>query len=302
VFFPPFQFPTAPQPTRHAGFTGPEAKPGVQWPTADCQTSTRSALGANTLVMGKYALIVAGLLVTSQAVAQSRVDRVPETSPEPQLPLKPTPSNEVSDAPERTRSTPELILPPAEPATRLVPGATDSDSLTGHLLPNASIGYTAGFGNIDSSISTHDSLASGATIGIGIGYGVSRNVELGLAASLAPLSGGNSCTTCEGRLTDALLYVGYHLVQGTKFDPWVRFGVGVAGLHLTGAAKNFDYVGLSWANVMFGGDWYASKYIGFGPVLSCALQSYLHTPADRSVSVAERLTVGLRFTFDVNGH
>jgi len=39
--------------------------------------STRTALGANTLRMGKYALVVAGLLVTSHAVAQSRVDRVP---------------------------------------------------------------------------------------------------------------------------------------------------------------------------------------------------------------------------------
>jgi len=251
--------------------------------------------------MGKYALVVAGLLVTSQAVAQSRVDRVPETSPEPQLPLKPTPSNEVSDAPERPRSTPELIVPPAEPSTRLVPGASDSDSLTGHLLPSASIGYTTGYGNIDSAISTRDSLASGATIGIGVGYGVSRNVELGVSASLAPLSGGNSCSACKGRLTDALLYVSYHLVQGARFDPWVRFGVGPAELHLSGNGKDFDYVGLTWANVTFGGDWFASKYIGFGPVLSCALQSYLHTPADRSASVAERLTIGMRVTFDVNG-
>ena len=265
------------------------------------QASTRTALGANTLRMGKYALIVAGLLVTSQAVAQSRVDRVPETSPEPQLPLKPTPSNEASDAPEQPRSKPELIVPPAEPSTRLVPGASDSDSLTGHLLANASIGYTSGYGNIDSAISTRDSLASGATIGIGVGYGVSRNVELGASASLAPLSGGNSCTKCEGRLTDALLYVSYHLVQGTRFDPWVRFGVGAAGLHLSGSGKDFDYLGLSWANVMFGGDWYASKNIGFGPILSCALQSYLHTPADRSASVAERLTIGIRVTFDMNG-
>jgi hypothetical protein len=90
-------------------------------------------------------------------------------------------------------------------------------------------------------------------------------------------------------------------VQGTRFDPWVRFGVGVAGLHLAGSGKDFDYLGLSWANLMFGGDWYASKSIGFGPVLSCALQSYLHVPADRSASVAERLTIGMRVTFDVNG-
>jgi len=265
------------------------------------QASTRSALGANTLRMVKYPLVVAGLFVTSHAVAQSRVDRVPETSPEPQLPIRPTPSNEVSDAPERPRSTPELIVPPAEPAIRLVPGASDSDSLTGHMLLSTAIGYTAGYGNIDSAISTRDSLASGATIGIGVGYGVSRNVELGVSASLAPLSGGSLCTTCEGKLTDALLHVSYHLVQGTRFDPWVRFGVGVAALHLTGTGKDFDYVGLSWANVMFGGDWYASKHIGFGPVLSFALQSYLHTPSDRSISVAERLTIGMRVTFDLNG-
>jgi hypothetical protein len=251
--------------------------------------------------MGKHALVLAGLLVTSLAAAQSRVDRVPETSPQSQLPLTPAPSDEVNDAPKRPRSAPELITPPAEPSTRLVAGAPDSDSLTGHLLPYASIGYTTGYGNIDSTISTRDTLASGAALSIGLGYGVSRNVELGLSASLAPLSRGASCSTCEGRLTDALLYVGYHLVQGTRFDPWVRFGVGVTGLHLTGSGKDFDYVGLSWANIMFGGDWYASKYLGFGPVLSCALQSYLQTPANRSASVAERLTVGVRITFDVSG-
>jgi hypothetical protein len=140
------------------------------------------------------------------------------------------------------------------------------------------------------------------SLGVGLGYGVSRNVEIGLDGTYASLSAGDSCPGCSGRLIDAGLYIGYHLVQGTRFDPWVRLGVGVSTLRLTDANASTDYTGLTVANLMFGGDWFASRYFGFGPVLGLGLQTYFKTPTGRSAALSERLTVGLRITFDVAGH
>jgi|GEM_PF-1963504 len=252
--------------------------------------------------MRKNALVFVGLLAAPPVAAQSRVDRVPETTPQPGLPVAPAPSDEISDAPEQPRPAPELSTPVPEPTPRLVPGAPDSDSLTGHFLPHAGLGYLIGFGQIDNATDRSNTLAPGMSLGFGLGYGVSRSVELGIDGAFASLSGGDACPSCTGKLIEGRLYVGYHLVQGTRFDPWVRFGAGLSSLRLENASQTTDYTGLSIANVTFGGDWFASKYVGFGPFLSFGLNTYFEKPPGRTATLSESLTIGARILFDIAGH
>ncbi len=251
--------------------------------------------------MRRKLVVLVGVLATAPAAAQSRVDQTPESHPAPQLPISPAPTNEVNDAPARQQPAPDLVTPAPEPSPRLVAGAPDSDSLTGHFLPHADAGYRMGFGHIDNASATRDLLAPGLALSIGLGYGVSRNLEIGLDGTYSSLSGGNSCPTCTGRITDAQLYAAYHLVQGTRFDPWVRFGAGITTLRVTDGGRSTQYTGMTLAQVAFGGDWFANKYFGFGPVVSFALSTYFDKPAARSAALAEHLTLGMRITFDLAG-
>jgi hypothetical protein len=265
------------------------------------EISTQATLGANTDRMGRVTAIMTVLLLTSIASAQAKVDRVPAIDSPPVLPVRPVPSEEVSDAPAGEQARPDMIQQNPDPPTRLVSGTSDSDTLKSHILPYAGIGYTAGFGNIDTRTPMRGTLASGPELSVGLGYGLSRNVDIGIGATLAPLSGGGDCPDCSARSMNAVAYIGYHLVQGTRFDPWVRFGAGVSALHLSTPLANFNYVGVSWTNATVGGDWYATRHFGIGPVISLAFHSYVEHPKDRSTSIAETLTASLRLTFDAGG-
>ena len=251
--------------------------------------------------MGRVAAISTVLLATSMASAQAKVDRVPAIASPQEVPVKPVPSDELSDAPASEQVRPELLQQTPDPPTRLVVGTSDSDTLKGHVAPYAGIGYTVGFGNIDTRTSRHGTLSPGYELSIGLGYGLTRNVDVGIGTSFAPLSGGGDCSDCSARSVNTVAFIGYHLVQGTRFDPWVRFGAGVSVLHLSTPVANFNYVGVSWATANIGGDWYATRQIGIGPVLAFGFHSYVEHPKGNSTSLAENLTIGLRLTFDVHG-
>jgi hypothetical protein len=251
--------------------------------------------------MGRVAAISTVLLATSMASAQAKVDRVPAIAGPHEVPVKPVPSNELNDAPAREQVRPELIQQTPDPPTKLVVGTSDSDTLKGHVAPYAGIGYSVGFGNIDTRTPRHGTLSSGPELSIGLGYGLTRNVDVGIGAAFAPLSGGGDCSDCSAKSINTVAFLGYHLVQGTRFDPWVRFGVGISVLHLSTPVTNFNYVGVSWANATIGGDWYATRQIGIGPVLAVGFHSYVEHPKGHSTSIAESLAIGLRLTFDASG-
>ncbi len=251
--------------------------------------------------MGKVAAYSMVLLATSLASAQAKVDRVPAIVAPQELPVRPSPSEEISDAPSSENPRPEFIQQVTDPPTKLTLGAPDSDTLKGHVLPYAGLGYAVGFGHIDSLTPARGTLSSGPEIALGFGYGLTRNVDVGIGATFTPVDGGSDCSNCSAKSVNSIAYVGYHLVQGTKFDPWVRFGIGISTLHLTTPISNFNYVGMSWANAIVGGDWFATRQIGIGPVLALAFQSFVAHPTGHSTSIVEQLTIGFRVTIDANG-
>jgi hypothetical protein len=81
------------------------------------------------------------------------------------------------------------------------------------------VGYTFGYGKLDTATTLREALGSGAAIGVGAGYGLTRNIEVGVGATFANLTAGSACSDCSGTTVDPQLYIAYHLVEGTRFDP-----------------------------------------------------------------------------------
>ena len=143
---------------------------------------------------------------------------------------------------------------------------------------------------------------AGPQVSLGLGYGLSRYLDAGLSLTYENLSYRGSCHDCSARLLSPVLQLGYHLVQGVRFDPWVRIGVGLSTLRLTTPAVKFDYLGVDWIDASVGGDWYATKEVAVGPELSFSLNTYAKHPEGTQWAASERIALGLRVTFDPIGH
>lgn len=247
----------------------------------------------------RFAPVLFGLSIAPLVYAQSKVDQVPHRAGPQSVPLSPATPDEVTTAPGRTLAPPELIQGDNEAEPHLLNAGPDVDTLGHHLLPYAALAYSWGFGTLDSLVDAEHSLASGTAVQLGLGYGLSRSVELGADMLLALPEGG--CEECSSRLFDANLHVSYHLVQGVRFDPWVRLGVGLSSLRLSNPNEAHSYFGPNWFTATVGGDWYATRHLGIGPLLAFGLTSYTKRPEGTDMGLVERLTLGLRVVFDVNG-
>ena len=242
-------------------------------------------------------------LITSSAIAhaQSRADQEPQSRPDVQLPVAPAPSDEINDAPPRSYPQPDIVSPPPEPATKLVLPGAPTDTLSNHLLLSLRAGYVANFVNLDSATSLSARLAGGYGASIGVGYGLSRYVEVELEGGLAAFGAASDCAQCSGKSYDMIGAIRYHLVQGVRFDPWVRIGIGASLFRLEQGTSKRDYAGLQWLNASVGGDWYVTRNFGFGPMLTIGTTSYLSHPSDSSLSVAIKGLAGINLTFDTAG-
>lgn len=247
----------------------------------------------------RFAPVLFGLSIAPLVYAQSKVDQVPHRGEPQSVPLSPAAPDEVTTAPGRNLTPPELIGGESESEPRLINAAPDVDTLGHHILPYAALAYTWGFGSLDSQMGAEHSLASGPALQLGLDYGLTRSIELGADVLLALPEGG--CTECSSRLFDANLHISYHLVQGVRFDPWVRLGLGLSSLRLSSPNDTHSYFGPNWITAAVGGDWYATRNVGIGPLLAFGLTSYTKRPEGTDMALVERLTLGLQVVFDVNG-
>jgi len=217
------------------------------------------------------------------------------------MPLAPPPSEETSDQPPHPHPAPEVVAPTPEPPSRLVlPGVAD-DTLSHHVLLNLSGGYANVFGSLDSQTPILDKVSGGYSLSIGAGYGLSRQIEIELNGSLTSLSSATGCPTCTAKSYGVLGAIRYHLVQGVRFDPWVRVGAGGSVFRLQPIYENHNYAGLQWFTGSVGGDWYISKHFALGPLVSLALTSYLDHPGTARTSIAAQWLIGANLAFDANG-
>jgi hypothetical protein len=187
----------------------------------------------------------------------------------------------------------EEALPP------LIPAAKDSRS--GHFLLGASGLGLLPIAMLDGKTTFMDRAGLGVGVAGDIGIGVSRYVSLGGFAEYAHFTSASDCSSCK---TDTFAFgpfLRYHLVQGTRFDPWLTLGAGYRRLTASGAPGETDYSGIDWARLALGGDWYALSQVGFGPYAQVTLGTFTERPSGTSASVYGMVNLGLRVSFDAPG-
>ncbi len=250
-----------------------------------------------------------------------------QTAPPPNEPTAPeaaTPAGEIgpsSEAPSQEPPVeppaepsepdrPRIMAAPALPATAApqesaAPVVTPfaQDTLAGQFQLGVSGLFAVPFGEVSRG-ADFDALTSvGFGPGVDLGIGVGRHVVVGAYGDLNFFGAGSACTDCSSTSLGVGAFVRYHLVQGLRFDPWVSYGIGYRDLRTT-SDKNgaSDYAGLEWMRLTFGGDWYANRQFGFGPLLSLSAASFLDAPASADVGgVNWRFQGGLRILLDLPG-
>lgn len=255
---------------------------------------------------------ILGLLVPCPALAQGAPAPSSEPTAPPSEPSDAAPeSTDEPAAPDSGLAEPEPTLPPAPVAPEPPPAAPPPEALSEETPPEkttepaeapgergrVSVGLratlVAPFGQVSSDVSHLD--RAGLALGLGgdLGFGVAHDVAVGAYGWLGLDSAAPSCTTCSPLSYGAGLFARYHLVQGLRFDPWVSYGIGVIGL--AQASPRGDYFGLEWLRLTFGGEWSATRTIGFGPLLELGAGNFWQVPSNESPGgVHFRFQVGLR--------
>lgn len=194
-----------------------------------------------------------------------------------------------------------------------VPIREAPDDLSGHFILAPKLAYLVPMGSAEQDFSQRGFVQSGPSVGLDLGYGISRYVALHLRFDYGSFGSGDDCPaggTCEATTMAFGAGVDYHLVNGAAFDPWMRAGLGYRTMRydLTwdGATTELAYAGFDWLHLSVGGDWYAHRMIGFGPFLAFDLGTYTSRPdedppgtsGESSSATHTFFSVGLRGVFD----
>jgi len=132
---------------------------------------------------------------------------------------------------------------------------------------------------------------------VDLGYGVSRNVVLGVWGEFDDHSKPSNCISCNGGKSFAGgPFIRYHLVQGTRFDPWGSFALGVRSTTVDSRlGPSDDYFGVDIMKLSLGGDWYPTSNIGFGPYVAFNWGTFGSSGGHTG------LATGLRIVLDLPG-
>jgi len=178
------------------------------------------------------------------------------------------------------------------------------DTLGGHFSLAGSGGLAVPFGELQQNSAVSHLMGTGWGFGAELGYGVSRGVVIGAWGQALLLGAGSSCSGCSTTSVAAGPFVRYHLVQGTRFDPWMSAGLGFRTTKITGApGGDLSYSGLEWLRLRVGGDWYAFSKFGFGPYVELDAGHYESRPSQTTGNASAHLAfnVGLRLILDLPG-
>jgi hypothetical protein len=208
----------------------------------------------------------------------------------------------VGAAPGAKAPRPKIEEPEEEgPEPPLV--APAPDLLTGHVQVAGSAGLAVPLGYLEAGVKQTDATSSGWAFGADVAYGLSRTVAVGAWGQMLRLGAPSSCSDCKAQSTAFGAFVAYHLVQGTRFDPWASAGLGYRRSKIETPTANIDYAGIEWVRLMVGGDWYAFDKVGIGPYLELDLGRYLNRSPGSLGSGANHwlFATGLRVTLDLPG-
>ncbi len=217
-------------------------------------------------------------------------------------PAAPTGKKATQEAADDSADSDEDETPDVGSVLPLIPPAVDT--LGGHFDLSGSAGVAVPFGELQQNTSVSSKMGVGWGFGAELGYGVSRSVVVGVWGQALRLGSSSSCSACSTTSLAIGPFVQYHLVQGTRFDPWMSAGLGFRTTKITGAPQgDLSYSGLEWLRLRVGGDWYAFSKFGFGPFLELDAGHYLSTPSQITGGASAHLafTAGLRLIVDLPG-
>ncbi|MEO7329391.1 MAG: hypothetical protein ABI193_12480 [Minicystis sp.] len=199
------------------------------------------------------------------------------------------------------------------------PRAAASDDRTGHLLIYPRFSYTGAAGYLASlspvaaittSTFTRDVVGAGMSFGGAIGVGIARHASLQIDGSYTLFGTPSGCDNCKGSSSDLGLGLAYHLAQGIAVDPWGSFGMGVRSQRYTilrdlslprSSTDVLDqaYVGLDFARIALGADFYPLPYLGLGPYFEADVGTNLSRPDPTfGASAYAFFQVGVRIAVD----
>jgi hypothetical protein len=219
-----------------------------------------------------------------------------ETPPEPSA--RPAPGAAPAPAgapfPGLPADSGPVVVPADNDQPVLEPIPNARDTLGGHFVLGASAGAKWQFGSLEQNRKLNDFLGTALSLKLDLGYGVSRNVVLGVWGEFDAHSTPSDCRVCDGGKSIAGgPFIRYHLVQGTRFDPWGSFALGVRSTSVDTALGNKDYFGVDILKLSLGGDWYPTSNVGFGPYVTFDWGTYGSSGGHTGLGTGLRLVVDL---------
>ena len=184
---------------------------------------------------------------------------------------------------------------------------------------------TLPFGNLESALSPettqvgfHANFGNGFGIDTELSVGISRYVDVGAYGQYLWMGGNtidysDDSEDVKGSLvprdaTPVIFavggFVGYHLVQGTRFDPWISYGL---GYRQTGGAFTPKFKGMDFIRLRVGGDWYASPALALGPFVGMDMGLFWEKETHGVIETIESKSLhfmaffGFRALFDYPG-
>lgn len=177
------------------------------------------------------------------------------------------------------------------------------DDLSGHFMVAPRVSWLVPMGSADSLRPQRSATGTGAAFGLDLVYGISRYVDVHGRFDYGMLGRGADCPAaqdCSGRTTAFGLGLGYHLVNGAAFDPWLQAGIGYRMITFDQAGTKQSYGGLEWLHLAVGGEWYAARWFGVGPYLALDVGQYSSRPSEAQAdsSIHSFFSLGMRGVID----
>jgi len=253
--------------------------------------------------MRRFALAASSILFSAgPALAQSPVQRFAQTSPESATSDGPVPG--ANDPSHPATPNPDgaaaIAKPDQEPQLQIRVAAPDRDQLSSHLRIGAAATYGTFSGRFLTDNPIGERLGGSPLVTIDFGFGVSRQLEVAISGDYSSAASGSNCDYCAASSWAIGPMLRYHLVEGTRFDPWMALGVAFRRNSWDyGATRSVDSIEFVRLNV--GGDWYATSNVAVGPVLGLGLDTALSEPAGAHRALFALYYAGLRLTLDLQG-
>lgn len=187
-----------------------------------------------------------------------------------------------------------------EPSPPKVP--LQKDKVGGHFQIGVGGTMVQPFGNVAEDVGSRYRGGMGGGPQIDLGFGLDRFVFVGTYGEMQWLSEASVCAECSGMTWGAGLFVRYHLVQGSRLDPWLSYGVGYRALAAESQGQSLSYAGVEWMRLQFGATWFKTPNLGLGPIIQLGAGTMTTRPATESPGGASfRFQVGLRVALDLPG-